>query len=91
LLTNKAGKQKAKQDDDEREAGEHGVPNRRKQWPDASLAGYLNSLTRGPGACQGVETLDSFISMHNNTVMNAAQLAPVVVRLNIAGSSGATG
>jgi hypothetical protein len=29
--------------------------------------------------------------VHNNTFMNAAQLAPVIVRLNIAGSSGATG
>jgi hypothetical protein len=29
--------------------------------------------------------------VHNNTIMNAAQLAPVLVRLNIAGSSGATG
>jgi len=29
--------------------------------------------------------------VHNNTVMNATQLAPVIVRLNIAGSSGATG
>jgi hypothetical protein len=38
LLTNKDGKQEAKQDDDEREAGEHGVPNRWKQWPDPSLA-----------------------------------------------------
>jgi len=53
LLTNKDGKQEAKQDDDEREAGEHGVPNRWKQWPDASLAGYLNSVTCGPATCQG--------------------------------------
>jgi len=29
--------------------------------------------------------------VHNNTGMNAAQLAPVIVRLNLAGSSGATG
>jgi len=29
--------------------------------------------------------------VHNNTVMKATQLAPVIVRLNIAGSSGATG
>jgi len=35
--------------------------------------------------------LDSFMRMHNNTVMNSAQLAPVIVLLNIAGSSGATG
>jgi len=29
--------------------------------------------------------------VHNNTVMNAARLAPVIVRINLAGSSGATG
>jgi hypothetical protein len=40
---------------------------------------------------RGNEGLDSFTLVHNNTVMNTALLAPVIVLLNIAGSSGATG
>jgi len=35
--------------------------------------------------------LDAFIALNNNTLMSIARLAPVVVLINLAGSSGATG
>ena len=75
LLTNKDGKQEAKEDDDERETGAHVSPDQIEiaaGWRLGRLSTQPNprsgTLSRGPAR------LDIFIALHNNHAMNAHAL-----------------
>jgi hypothetical protein len=90
MLTNKAGKQEAKDDEDERETEQHGSfddPRVVHRWTGADG----ERLTSGAPPCQEGRALDIFIDVHNNPFMNAAKLTPVAVLINLASSRGATG
>ena len=93
LLTNKDGKQEAKDDDDEREAEQHEIPRSREmERRSERCAANLDRLTRRPAALsRGTTPLDIFTRVHNNTVMNAARALPAAILVNLARSSGATG
>ena len=81
-LTNKDGKQEAKDDDDKREWAEHleRLPIHRGsvKWFGRTVVQFLGRL-------------DEFTGVHNNSVMNFARLTPVVVLANLVRSMGAAG